>query len=132
MIRTACPLDIDYLVQLELELFPNAMNERMLHHELIRGRGWVWTSNDSIEGYILVRMDEGIIDITRLGVRQGFDGKGVGRSLLETALEGAPDAMLTVQKTNERALRLYRAAGFEIVAHLIAAGAWVMRRQVSF
>jgi len=127
MIRPACPLDIDALFILESELFPNSMNERMLHHELIRGRGWV--SGDPIDGYILVRMDGDLIDITRLGVRATASGHGIGRKLLEVALEGVPDALLTVQKNNLRAMTLYKKAGFEIVGHLAGAGAWVMRRQ---
>lgn len=128
MIRPACPLDIDALFILENELFPNSMNERMLHHELIRGRGWVW--GDPIDGYILVRMDGDLIDITRLGVRTTASGQGIGRKLLEVALEGVPDALLTVQKNNLRAMTLYKRAGFEIVGHLSSANAWVMRRQV--
>jgi ribosomal protein S18 acetylase RimI-like enzyme len=127
MIRPASSLDVDALFQLEAELFPNNMNERMLHHELVRGRGWVW--GDPVEAYILTRFDEGLVDVLRLGVRTSAQGKGVGRKLLEVALEGAEDVILTVQKTNERAIRLYEKAGFKIVGHLGGAGAWVMRRR---
>lgn len=129
MLRPAGPEDIEVIVQIESTLFDNSMGERLLRHELERGRGWVWGA--PVEGYILVRSDGPLTDILRLGVTRGAQGKGIGQALLTQALEGAGDAVLTVAKDNAPAMRLYVKNGFGIVGHLHAAGAWVMRRTTS-
>lgn len=126
MIRPASGLDIPVLLELEEELFPNSMTERMLHHEL--SRGWGWIDGEPANGYILVRADDDLLDITRLGVRKTAQKQGIGRRLLETALVEGKSMLLTVGKDNAPALRLYRKYGFEIVGHLSSAGAWVMQR----
>ncbi len=127
MLRAACVLDVPAIVALEEALFPNAMSERMVQHELLRGSGWVFEEDDHIVGYILVRDDEGLLDITRLGVSEGVRRRGVGRQLLERVLEAGRSVILTVKKDNAPALVLYRKYDFKIVAHLIGAHAWVMR-----
>jgi len=128
MIRAAGINDIESILKLEEALFDNALSEKMMHHELTRGRGWVY--GEPIEGYILIRFDSGLVDITRIGVAAGSQKKGIGRALLEHALKGQPDALLTVKKTNEMAIKLYRRFGFQVVGHLAAGGALVMRRRV--
>lgn len=128
MIRPAGINDIDALLVLENALFDNAMSERMLQHELTRGRGWVY---GDMLGYVLVRFDTGLLDIIRLGVREDQHRRGIGRALLERALLGAPDALLTVKKDNVAALKLYEKYGFKIVAHLGGAGSFVMRRTLT-
>jgi ribosomal protein S18 acetylase RimI-like enzyme len=112
-------------------LFPeNSMMERMLHHELARGWGWVWQMTDgSISGYILVRPDESaprLVDITRLGVAPWAQRQRIGAALLERALEGQSDVILTVRKGNAPALTLYRKNGFEVVSQT-AGESWIMR-----
>ena len=127
MLRAACVLDVPTLLELEDALFPNAMTERMLQHELSRGQGWVVDVGGRVVGYILVRNDEGLLDITRLGVADGSRREGLGRLLLERALMEPGDVILTVKKDNAPAITLYRHYGFKIVAHLIAAHSWVMK-----
>lgn len=128
MLRPAGINDIEGIIELESTLFDNPMSERMLIHELTRGRGWIY---GSLLGYVLVRFDSGLLDITRLGVRSDQQRKGIGRALLERALIDAPDAILTVRKDNEPAMRLYDQYGFKVVSHLASAGAFVMRRVVT-
>jgi len=129
MLRQAGPDDVEVIVQIESTLFDNSMGERLVRHELELGRGWVY--GEPVEGYILLRPDGPLTDITRLGVTQGARGKGIGQKLLSRALEGAGDVVLTVAKDNVPAMRLYKKNGFAIVGHLHAAGAWVMRRATS-
>jgi ribosomal protein S18 acetylase RimI-like enzyme len=129
MIRAAGINDIQAILHLEEELFDNAMSEKMMHHELTRGRGWVY--GNPIEGYILLRFDSGLTDITRIGVAPDSQKKGIGKALLEHALQGQPDALLTVKKDNETAIKLYRRFGFQVVAHLAAGGALVLRRRAA-
>ena len=106
------------------------MGERMVRQELRMGKGWV-VEREPVEGpvagYILIRMDGDLIDITRLGVHPEDIGKGIGSRLLQRALREGETVILTVQKNNLRAMQLYVRHGFEIVAHLHAAQAWVMR-----
>jgi [ribosomal protein S18]-alanine N-acetyltransferase len=127
MIRPAVvPGDLPALLLLELVLFPgNAFGERLLEHELTTGRGWVVGS--PAYGYALTR-DDGIIDVTRLGVLPDWQGKGVGSALLDHVIGLGKETMLTVEKANVRALRLYLRRGFEISGDLRKTGAWVMRR----
>jgi ribosomal-protein-alanine N-acetyltransferase len=128
MIRPAGINDIDAIISLEAALFDNPMSERMLRHELTRGRGWIYGEH---LGYVLVRFDSGLTDITRLGVRQDRQGRGIGKALLDRALLGVPDAILTVKKDNVVAMKLYAKYGFNVVAHLSSAGAFVLRRTVT-
>lgn len=127
MLRAATKQDLPELLALEEKLFPNAMGERLLQHELTRGCGWLALVDGVVAGYVLVRRDDDLLDITRLGVHEEFRGRGLGRELLEKVLKEHFDVMLTVKKDNVKAIRLYRTHGFTIVGHLIAAEAWVMR-----
>lgn len=103
------------------------MGARMVRQELRLGTGWV-AEQESIVGYVLTRTEDGILDVTRLGVHPSAQRTGVGSALLTIAIGDADVVILTVQKDNVRAMKLYFKHGFEIVAHLHAANAWVMRR----
>lgn len=61
--------------------------------------------------------------VVSIAVLPEWRGKGIGRALLlelerEMAKMGAEEAVLEVSVENERALRLYRGAGYEVVAVL--------------
>lgn len=127
MLRVASSLDVPALLNLEEALFPNSMTERMLQHELHRGMGWVIEEEGELLGYILMRSDDGLMDITRLGVAEHARRRGFARVLLEKALAEGGVFILTVKKDNTPALVLYRQFGFEIVAHLASAHAWIMK-----
>jgi len=107
----------------------------MLRQELRLGKGWLEERfscpDKSVAGYILIRFDGDLMDITRLGVHPEEEGHGLGSRLLVRALEEGSTVILTVQKDNARAMRLYARHGFEIVAHLHSAQAWVMRRTIT-
>lgn len=105
----------------------------MVRQELLMGKGWVEEREpveEPIAGYILIRFDDDLLDITRLGVHPEDAGKGIGGKLLRRAMREGDTIILTVQKDNVRAMRLYVRHGFEIVAHLHSAQAWVMRYDV--
>lgn len=128
-IRPATELDIPRLLELE-QLFDNAMTEPMLARELSAGSGGVFFSpqTGTVLGYVLLRYDQGLLDITRLGVDPAAQGQGIGPRLLEYALSEGHEAMLTVRKNNKRALRLYLKYGFKIAGHITVSDAWVLRR----
>ena len=130
--RGAVLSDATRISDLENLLFPIAMGERMVRQELLLGKGWVVERvpvGENIAGYILIRADEDLLDITRLGVHPDDSGKGIGASLLRRAMREGSTIILTVAKDNARAMKLYHRHGFEIVAHLHSAQAWVMRWQ---
>lgn len=120
------PGDLAALLLLEVVLFPdNAFSERLLTHELTVGQGWAVGS--PARAYALTR-DDGIIDITRLGVLPGHQRQGLGSALLDHVIGLGKETMLTVEKANTSALRLYLRHGFQIAGELRRNGAWVMRR----
>ena len=127
MIRSAELADVDRLSLLEYELFDNSLSPKMLERELEVGKGYV--VGTPICGYALVREDTeaDILDLTRLGVTKEWQGRGLGKQLLRHVLALGRTTFLTVRKNNLPALRLYNQEGFEIVGHLLAASAWVMR-----
>lgn len=67
-------------------------------------------------GAFLRKMLDDMWELTMIGVFPEYRGMGVGRMLMEEVLRVAPgDIYLHVEVNNERAIRLYRAFGFEIV-----------------
>jgi len=127
--RPATPDDADRIADIDMLLFENAFNEKTLRTELELGSCWV--EGAPALGYVLIRRDEDITDITRLAVHPEAQGKGIGKLLLLRALEMPGPHMLTVKKDNGRALELYKKHGFEIVAELPDIPAWVMRREIT-
>lgn len=125
--RVALPEDVEELAALEAELFPdNCFNERTLQYELKSSRGWVVEKEGKLIGYVLVRIENGLVDILRLGVAPGHHRQGIASRLLTRALGLAPRAVLTVKKDNTAALSLYFSFGFRIIAHLKDEQAWLM------
>ena len=103
------------------------MGARMLRQELALGEGFLEERDGRLVAYLLRRREGGLQDILRLGVHPSYRRQGLAAGLLRHALQGPPTTILTVQKDNLAALRLYRGHGFEVAGHLHAAGAWVMR-----
>jgi ribosomal protein S18 acetylase RimI-like enzyme len=125
--RTAVLSDSESISDLEGLLFENSMGARMVRQELSLGAGLV-EEHGELQGYLLSREEEGILDVKRLGVHPTAQRRGIASALLVKAIEHADVVILTVQKNNLAALKLYFKHGFEIVAHLQGARAWVMRR----
>lgn len=110
--------------ELECLLFDNAFNATSLLNELDTGaRCWVMGS-ERIEGYILFRVVRGLCDILRVGTHPSYQRRGTATKLMRVAMGEAPRSMLTVRKTNQGAIRLYRKLGFEVVGDLESS--WVM------
>lgn len=124
--RSVTVHDADELAELEMKLFPdNCLNEFTLAREIALGSGWCFIEAGDIVAYMLCRGDSYLIDIMRLGVLPAYQGRGLGTQLLRCGINQAQHAMLTVLEGNERALRLYRRHGFEVVGRLNGYG-WVM------
>lgn len=130
------PNHIPELVQMEYELFPeNNFNEHTLRHQIMTGFGWILFVDGKPAGYSFCSEDDRFIDILRLGVLPPYWMHGLGTVLLKQALSlgksNGKDVMLTVQKTNVPAMRLYRKHGFEITGTMPQHDCWVMIRGTS-
>ena len=119
--------DADELAAIEMKLFPeNCLNEYSIAREIELGQGFCITENELIVAYMLCRGSSYLIDIMRLGVHPDYQGLGLGKQLLQRGLALAEYVMLTVAPENERALRLYKRHGFEIVGLLKDGAGWIM------
>ena len=126
--RKALLEDVDELAALERELFPdNCFNERTLNNELKLSKCWVEERDGKLIGYVLVRIEDDMADILRLGVLPGYHKQGVATRLLTRALQETPGVMLTVRKENDPALSLYFSFGFQIIGE--TEGSWVMLKR---
>ncbi|MGZ3723316.1 MAG: GNAT family N-acetyltransferase [Bdellovibrionales bacterium] len=85
-------------------------------------RIFLWRENGKAVGFIHFILPEpgGSVDIRSIGTLPGARGAGIGRNLLQHALNksvemGFTQAHLTVAVVNERALGLYQRSGFKVV-----------------
>lgn len=129
--RAATKQDADAIALLEMQLFPdNCMNETTVRNEIEAGSSHVIYDGPQLVGYTIVRQDRDIADLLRIGVRDDQQSRGYGSRLLKlTFATNLPrPLMLTVRKSNTRAIQLYRWAGFEVIGQLEAYGekSWVM------
>lgn len=120
--RSARPADLPRLVRIERASFPLPWSETAFRSVMRRedGRVIVAQRGGSVVGYAVVwfAADEG--ELGDLAVAPDHRRRGVGRALLEEALEearvrGADHLFLQVRESNEAALRLYDSAGFRKV-----------------
>ncbi len=132
LMRAVTTADAEEIAELEMKLFPaNCFNDHTIAKEIEAGKGWCVVEEGEIVAYVLCRGNDYLLDIMRLGVMQKHQGKKLGVELLLRCILEAEHVMLTVHEQNERALRLYRRNGFEVVGRL-ADGNWVMGRTQDF
>jgi ribosomal protein S18 acetylase RimI-like enzyme len=72
---------------------------------------WLAVADDQPAGVLLLNGEE----LTFLGVVPEWRDKGVGRRMLELALEQAPALSLVVDARNAPAIQLYKSAGLDVV-----------------
>jgi ribosomal-protein-alanine N-acetyltransferase len=73
-----------------------------------------------LSGFVLVRLAAGECEVLSLAVGEAWRGRGVGRGLLDAAIDraraaGATMAFLEVAEDNPAAQGLYRKLGFHVV-----------------
>lgn len=91
---------------------------RSAYEDCLRGAHacWLLCEGEAIAGFVVVSWggDEG--ELLNIAVDPARQGRGVGRALLKLALDQlrhfAADVFLEVRAGNERAIDLYRRAGF--------------------
>lgn len=82
------------------------------------GAAFVAMESESIVGYLGIHPHDDYGHLLGMLVDERFRGRGIGKALLDAAIAWArerelPDVSLLVFPHNERALALYRNAGFE-------------------
>jgi len=130
--RPLASSDFDRVLELERELFgPGAWTYGMLADELAGlGRWYVVAEPDGIDalrygfgarpviGYAGLWFDGDVAQVMTLGTAREYQGRGVGRALLQALVDRsrqlrATSLLLEVATDNEHALALYASFGFE-------------------
>ncbi len=114
--------------ELHEAVFPNAYYsaQEIIERQEKGGKVLIWEQEGEILGYVYgeAASEHGEASIEFLAVREKSRGNGVGEALLSACLDwlfsihGIEAVDLCVDSTNEKALRLYRNAGFEVVHQL--------------
>ncbi len=117
--------DIRRILPIERACFPTPWSRRMFEDEFGHGEDRYWVVADSpwgLLGYggVMIAGDEG--HVLNLAVRHDARGRGLGTALLSDLVVAARERgvrrlTLEVRPSNERAIRLYEAAGFAGVGH---------------
>jgi ribosomal-protein-alanine N-acetyltransferase len=117
------PSHLDEMMAIELESYENPWARSAFESELGRNPvSWsrVVLTNDAaarVTGYCIVWIVFEHVHVQNLAVHPDHRRQGLGRLLLQLALEegrsrGAAAALLEVRRSNEAAQRLYRGLGF--------------------
>ncbi|GAA3587849.1 ribosomal protein S18-alanine N-acetyltransferase [Marinobacter xestospongiae] len=111
--------DLAEIMVIELGAYSHPWSEKVFRdcfqpHD----RPWVLMDGDRLAGYAVVSNQYDEAHLLNLCVRRELQGRGAGRMLLryliaEAARDGMAAVLLEVRKSNEPALGLYLAEGFE-------------------
>jgi ribosomal-protein-alanine N-acetyltransferase len=123
LLRPLTIADLPAVMGIEEDLFaPDTWTEAMLRDELSRTKSRYYLVADvegEVVGYagLVAYRDEG--HIATLGVRNAFQGKGIGARLLDALLSEAdrrvPRVLLEVRADRFVPQRLYRSRGFTVI-----------------
>ncbi len=118
-IRTMTPADLDAVVPMEREIYPQPWSEKVFREELTRDdrRYFVAEDEATIVGYGGLMLVEEDAHITTVAVLPGVRSRGVGTRLMLELVEAALAAearhlTLEVRVSNQSARELYRRFGF--------------------
>lgn len=120
-VRALTPADLPALERMEVELFgPAAWSPESLAAEIVGpGRWYVGaTVGDELVGYAGLWFDGFDAQVMTIGTDERFQGRGLGRLMLESLLDrartvGAAVVLLEVRVDNDAAIHLYESVGFE-------------------
>jgi len=115
-IRAASTADLDTIAHIEAASFADPWSRRAFQAHL-RDVFLVAEAADGVAGYLVARLMGVEAEILNVAVRPGARGGGIGRALLDGALESlkalaAAAVFLEVRVSNAAARRLYETAGF--------------------
>jgi ribosomal-protein-alanine N-acetyltransferase len=108
------------LIKLERELFEEPYSETTLKRDLEQPffLGFAAVLKGEVVGYSTCWVIGETCEIHRIGVSKRFQGRGIGRRILEKTIEECrkrkvKEVFLEVAEDNGRALKLYRRLGFK-------------------
>jgi ribosomal-protein-alanine N-acetyltransferase len=124
VLRRCQALDVEGIYEVERKSFKP---DDVYSVELLRflcsycgDHSYVYVADGKIIGYIITCIEGNAAHVISIATDPQYRRRGVGKSLLCTALSllakgEVQEVFLEVRVTNETALSLYRAAGFEVV-----------------
>ncbi|WP_456826837.1 ribosomal protein S18-alanine N-acetyltransferase [Cellulomonas sp. P5_E12] len=121
VVRALCPADLPDLERMEVELFgAAAWSPESLAAEIVGpGRWYVGAVVDgALVGYAGLWFDGFDAQVMTIGTDERFQGRGLGRRMLENLLDrartlSAAVVLLEVRVDNDPAIHLYESVGFE-------------------
>ena len=125
MIRKATKNDLDALVDMEMELFPdNPWPKSAFFYEMYTNpfaKVYVYEEDGIIKGYLDLWITFEKAQVANVGVRKEFQGQGLGQILLDEAIrianeKNCENITLEVRVGNEKAISLYEKNDFINVA----------------
>jgi len=124
MIRPMTNEDFKFVSELEKEIFTDAWSLEDFNYELNDNpfaKLWVFEENDEIIGYLGIWIVFDRAELTTIGLKKEYRGKGLGEKLLLFAIEQAIKEecelmCLEVRISNEKAISLYEKHSFNKIA----------------
>lgn len=113
--------DVAAVMVVELDNYPYPWTEGIMRDCLRVGYScWVLADGDTVIGYGILSAAAGEAHVLNISVAPAYQGRGLGRRLLQHLLEaarghGADTVFLEVRPSNRAAMRLYETAGFNQV-----------------
>ena len=112
--------DLDEVHRIEKECFSSPWPKNVFRSMLSDHSAFAYVARIErvVVGYVISWLDSDQVVIANLAVRQSDRRRGLGRYMLQFAMEegaraGASWAVLDVRESNVNAIRLYREIGFE-------------------
>ena len=121
-IRKMLPLDLDYVIRIEREIFLFPWSLGNFADSIKAGYlCQVLEQHDTIIGYGIMMISPQEAHILTLGIAISYQNKGFGTRLLQHFIQSAQkenlkSILLDVRESNQDAARLYRQIGFHQIA----------------
>lgn len=111
--------NLDDVMQIEIDVFPFYWTRKVFESGLMEGYD-CWVARDAsnaLVGYFVLMKVVDEIHLLTIAVRGDLHGQGIGRKLVDHAIELAREMkmksmLLEVRPSNERALEIYKQYGF--------------------
>ncbi len=120
-VRSMSDADLDTVVELEKQIFPDPWSRRSFEHELNNNPyalPLILEDNGKIAGYSIVWRIFEEFHIANFAIHPDRQGQKLGNYFLQKILslkENCSYAILEVRESNYRAIRLYEKFGFRII-----------------
>lgn len=122
-VRLARPEDLDAIYKIEIESMENAWSYNLIEKDLIHNihsKYFVVEGSDGVVGFCATMLVIDEVHITNIAVDLKYRGMGLGRRILEFAIDhysgmNLKGITLEVNVKNVVAIELYKSMGFEIV-----------------